>query len=151
MSLKEQIDKDVKTALLAGDKVLVTTLRGLKSAILNEEVAKGKRDAGLSDEEVQVLLAKEAKKRQESADFYIQGNSQERADAELEEKKVIEKYLPAQLSEEEIVKLIDQSIAELNAESPAQIGQVIGQVKQKAGPAADGALIAKLTKERLAK
>lgn len=149
MSLKEQIDKDVKTALLAGDKVLVTTLRGLKSAILNEEVAQGKRDTGLPDTEVQAILAKEAKKRQESADLYVKGGSEERAAAELEEKKVIENYLPPQLSEDEIGGLIDQAISATGADSMAQMGQIIGMVKAKAGPAADGALIAAMTKERL--
>src|SRR6185369_11783185 len=98
--LKVRIDQDLKTALLAGDKTLATTLRGLKSAILYVEVAKGVRDEGLSDEEIVTLLAKEAKKRQESADLYVQGGSQERADAELAEKKAIEVYLPQQLSDD---------------------------------------------------
>src|ERR671929_50955 len=100
MSLKERIDQDLKQAMLAGDKTLVTTLRGLKSAILYAEVAKGSRDKGLSDEEVVEILTKEAKKRQESADMYSQGGSAEKAEAELTEKTVIEKYLPAQLSDQ---------------------------------------------------
>lgn len=86
MSLKNQIDADIKVAMLAGEKTLVTTLRGLKSAILNVEVAKGLRETGLADSEITDILAKEAKKRQESADMYTQGNSPERAAAELTEK-----------------------------------------------------------------
>src|SRR5437879_2903064 len=94
MSLKQQIDKDIKTEMLAGEKTLVTTLRGLKSVILYAEVATGSRDKGLSDQEIVELLAKEAKKRQESAELYQKGGSQDRAEAELAEKQVIERYLP---------------------------------------------------------
>src|SRR6476660_9207906 len=106
MNFKEKIDQDLKAAMLGGDKEKVTILRGVKSAILNEEVAKGLRAEGLPDDEILRILNKEAKKRQESADLYIQGGNQEKADAELAEKKVIEEYLPAQLSEEDIAKLI---------------------------------------------
>src|SRR3989344_8529971 len=108
MSLKQQIDADLKTAMLAGDKTLVTTLRGLKSSILNEEVAKGSRDTGLSDESVVEVLGKEAKKRQDSADMYKQGNATEREQAELAEKTVIEKYLPKQIRDEELDAIIDK-------------------------------------------
>lgn len=148
MGLKSDIEADLKTAMLAGDKTLVTTLRGLKSAILNVEVAKGLREQGLPDNEIVDLLAKEAKKRQESADLYVQGNSQERADAELAEKRVIEKYLPAQLGEDEVKAAIDEVVSSLGDITPQQMGQVIGAVKAKLGAAADGATIARLVKER---
>jgi hypothetical protein len=148
MSLKRQIDDDLKTAMLAGDKVLVTTLRGLKSAILYAELAAGKRDEGLPGPEIIDVLTKEAKKRQESADLYEQGGSQERANAELKEKAVIAKYLPEQLSEEDLQKLVDEAVAQIG-NNPQKMGQIIGAVKQKAGAAADGATIAKLVKEKL--
>jgi uncharacterized protein YqeY len=147
--LKDRIDQDLKAALLAGNKVLVTTLRGLKSVILYAEVAKGAREQGLPDEEIIQLLAKEAKKRQESADLYVQGGNQERADAELTEKKVIEQYLPQQISDEELAAAIDAVIAETGASGPQAMGQVIGGVKQKVGAAADGSRIAQMVKERL--
>jgi len=149
MSLKEQIDQDLKTAMLAGDKTLTTTLRGLKSAILNVEIAKGSRETGLGDEEVISLFQKEAKKRQESADLYKQGGNDEKAQAELTEKTVIEKYLPAQVSEAEIQTTIDQIISDTGATGMQAMGQMIGQVKQKLGVSADGSLIARLVKERL--
>lgn len=149
MSLKAQLDQDLKQAMLAGDKTLVETLRGLKSAILYAEVAEGKRDQGLNDDEVTTVLTKEAKKRQESADLYKQGGSQEKADKELQEKQVIEKYLPEQLSEEELQKLIDATIQQTGAQGMQAMGQVIGVVKQKAGASADGAVVARLVKERL--
>ena len=148
MSLKSQIDNDIKTAMLAGEKSLVTILRGLKSAILNVEVAKGARETGLPDSEVTDILVKEAKKRQESADMYTQGNSADRAAAELAEKAVIEKYLPSQLSEDEVKQIIDDVTAEIGS-SVQQMGQIIGAVKAKTAGAADGALIAKLVKEKL--
>ncbi|HTH72643.1 MAG TPA: GatB/YqeY domain-containing protein [Candidatus Pristimantibacillus sp.] len=149
--LKSRIDQDLKTALLAGDKVLATTLRGLKSVVLYAEVAKGVREQGLSDDEIVVLFSKEAKKRQESADLYKQGGNEEKAAAELEEKKVIEGYLPAQMSDEELSKIIDQTIEGLGASGPALMGQVIGAVKQKTAGQADGSRIAQLVKERLSK
>lgn len=148
MGLKQQIDTDLKTAMLAGNKTLVTTLRGLKSVILYEEVAQNMREAGLPDDEITNLLAKEAKKRQESADLYAQGGDKERQNAELEEKSIIEKYLPKQLSETEINKLIDEAITK-TGNNQQNMGQIIGQVKQAAGAGADGAVIARLVKERL--
>ena len=147
--LKARIDQDLKTALLAGDKVLATTLRGLKSAILYVEVAKGVREQGLSDDEIVAVLSKEAKKRQESADLYKQGGNEERAEAELAEKRAIEAYLPSQLSDDDLAKVIDETVAELGASDPSALGQVIGAVKQKTAGQADGARIAQLVKQRL--
>ena len=147
--LESRIEQDLKSALLTGDKAKAMTLRSLKSALLNAKVAEGKRETGLTDDEIIAILSKEAKKRQESADFYIQGNSQERADAELAEKALIEAYLPAQLSEEEIGKIVDETIAAMQATNMAAMGQVIGAVRQKTQGAADGSVIARLVKERL--
>ena len=147
--LEQQIEQDIKSALLAGDSQRVSTLRGLKAVLLNVKVATGKRESGLSDEEVLTQVSKQSKQRQESADMYVQGGDQARADAELAEKAIIDSYLPAQLSEAEIAKLIDDAIAETGASGLQAMGQVIGQVKQKAGATADGAVIARLTKEKL--
>lgn len=149
MSLKEQIEADLKTAMLAGDKTLVTTLRGLKSAILNEEVAKGSRDQGLPDDEVISVLTKEAKKRQDSADMYRQGNATERETAELDEKKVIEKYLPQQMSDEELNALVDQAVTGQGGLTGQTMGKIIGQVKQDSNGLADGTRIAAIVKVRL--
>jgi|SRR5579884_3401585 len=147
--LEDKLEQDIKTSLLAGDTTKATTLRGLKATLLNEKVAKGKRESGLSDEEVIASFIKEAKKRQESADLYKQGGNQEKADAELLEKQIIEGYLPARLSEEDTAKLVDEVIKEDNVTDIKSMGQVIAKVKAKAGPTADGGLIARLTRERL--
>lgn len=149
MSIKQQIDQDIKQAMLAGDKTLTTTLRGLKSAVLYVEVANGSRDQGLSDEEIIDLLTKEAKKRQESADMYTQGGRPEKAQAELTEKRVIEKYLPAQLSDQELASLVTSIIEELDASGPQALGQVIAETKKRTGGQADGGRIAALVKGRL--
>ncbi|HJP96726.1 MAG TPA: GatB/YqeY domain-containing protein [Candidatus Saccharimonadales bacterium] len=147
--LKQQIEQDLKEALLGGQKDRAMTLRGLKSVILYAEVAAGSREQGLSDEQIVQLFAKEAKKRQESADFYVKGGSQDRADAELAEKKIIEAYLPQQLSDEELLKVIDDAIRVLDVTSPQGMGQVIGKVKQATEGRADGGRIAQFVKERL--
>lgn len=150
MSIKQQIDVDLKTAMLAGDKVLATTLRGLKSVILYGEVAAGSRDqGGLSDVAIIELFAKEAKKRQDSADLYQKAGSQERADAELAEKLIIERYLPGQMSDDELGVIIDRVIDGLNEKGPQAMGKAIATVKQETAGAADGARIARIVKERL--
>lgn len=147
--LKQQLDKDLKAALLAGDKDRATIIRGLKSAILYVEVAKGAREEGLSDEEVIILLSKESKKRQESADLYIKGGAEAKAAAELNEKAIIDAYLPAQLSDEQLVAMINEIVATLDVVDGQAMGQVIGKVKEKAAGAAEGGRIAKLVRERL--
>lgn len=135
--------------MLAGEKQLVTTLRGLKSAILNIEVERGSREQGLSDEEVIEVLTKEAKKRAESAEMYKQGGDEARHQAEMAEKAIIEKYLPAQLSDEELAALVDAEIAKLPERNPQAMGQVIGVIKAQTKGQADGGRIAALVKEKL--
>lgn len=147
--LKQQIEQDLKTALLAGDKTLATTLRSLKSVILYAEVAQGTREEGLSDEGIEALFVKEVKKRQESADLYKKGGNSERAQSELAEKSVIESYLPKQLKDDELRTLVEQSIEQLGVSSMQGMGLVIAEVKKRAGNSADGGRIAQFVKERL--
>jgi uncharacterized protein YqeY len=148
--LEDKLEQDLKTALLAKDARRVSVLRGLKSVLLNVKVAEGKRESGLQDDEVLAIFAKEAKKRQESADLYKQGGDEDRQSDELAEKAIIEEYLPEQLSEEELGKLVDEAIAATGAKEPKDMGKVIGMVRSKAGAGADGGLIAKIAKEKLA-
>lgn len=149
LTLEQKLEKDIKDALLSGDKVRATTLRTIKAVLLNVKVAQGKRDSGLNDEEVQAVLTKESKKRQESADLYKQGGNQVKAEAELTEKTVIDSYLPEQLSEAEVAAMVDEAIKQTGASGPQDMGKVIGQVKGKAGAAADGAMVARIAKEKL--
>ncbi len=147
--LKQQLEQDLKSALLAGQKDRAMTIRNLKSVILYAEVAKGARNEGLPDAEIIALFAKEAKKRQESAELYIKGGAEDRAAAELAEKVIIEGYLPKQLTDEELIAIVDEAISGVGASGPQAMGQVIGQVKQKTSGQADGSRIAQLVKERL--
>ena len=150
MALKSQIEADLKTALLGGDRFSAEVLRGLKAVILDEEVKQGKREDGLDDETIEKLIVREVKKRQDSATQYEAAARPELTEAELAESKVIEGYLPEQTSEEDIKKVIDETIAAMGVSGMAAMGQVIGAVKAKLGNAADGGTIARLVKESLA-
>lgn len=147
--LEQQIEQDLKTALLGGDRLKADTLRSIKSALLYAKVEKGKRESGLGKEEEMAVLSKESKKRQESADLYQKGNNEDRAQAELAEKAVIDHYLPEQMSEDEIKKLVNETIAEQGATEMSAMGRVIAAVKEKSSGAADGATVAKIVKESL--
>lgn len=102
----------------------------------------------MSDEEVVQILMKESKKRQESADLFRQGGNIQKAEAEELEKKIIEEYLPAQMGEAEILEIVERAIDTIG-DTRQDMGKIIGMVRQQTGAAADGALIAKLVKERL--
>lgn len=146
MSLKETISNDIKTALLGGDRFRGEILKNFKAAILNEEVAKNKRDEGLGDEEIEQLLAREIKKRNESAELFKAAGRQELADNELQEREVLSTYMPAQLTDDEIKNVVIEVISGL--ENP-NMGQVIGAVKAKLGNSADGGTVARIVKESL--
>jgi uncharacterized protein YqeY len=149
MALKQRIQDDLKAALLGGDRFVAETLRGLKAAILNEEVAKGKRDEGLEDAEIEQIVAKEVKKRNESATLYEQNDRAESAADERREAEILSGYLPAQLGEEEVKAIVEAAIKQLGANGMSDMGKVIGVVKSKVGNTADGATVAKLVKEQL--
>jgi len=149
MALKQRIADDLKAALLGGDRFVADTLRNLKAAILNEEVAQNKREQGLADAEIEKIVAKEVKKRNESAAIYDQNMRQDAADDERREAEILGRYLPKQLSEAELKMVVDAKVAELGATDAKMMGQVIGAVKQEVGNTADGGLIATLVKEAL--
>ena len=145
MSLKETISNDLKAAFLGGNRFISDTLKGLKAVILNQEIALGKREEGLTDAEVEAVVQKEVKKRRESAEIYTQAGRDELAQKELDEMAILEKYLPQQLSEAEIEALLRQIIDEskLTLDAKNQ-GMLIGQVKKRVGSAADGAVVARV-------
>lgn len=145
--LEGKIEADLKTALLGGDKKRAEVLRGLKSVLLNEKIAKGLREVGLSDEQVLTLIAKEAKKRTESADMYKSAGAIDRAEAELSEKAILEEFLPTQMTDKELAAAVEEVIAQLGEN--AQMGQAIGAVRQKVGAQADGGRIAQAVKAKL--
>lgn len=147
--LKDQIQADLKEAMLARDTVRTQTLQGLKAVILNEEVAKKIREEGLDDAAIEQLIAREVKKRDEAAGLFEQGGNQASADKERAEKEILSAYLPEQLSEGDIAALIDEVITEVQPSGMQDMGRVIGAVKTRAGNTADGATVARLVKEKL--
>lgn len=149
MPLKDKIQDDTKAALLGGDRFVGDTLRNLKAAILNEEVAQGKRDEGLSDDEIEKIIAREVKKRNESITIYEVNGRPELAETERKEAEIIARYLPVQISEDELRTIIESKITELGVSGPQAMGQVIGAVKQQVGNSADGAAVARIVKETL--
>lgn len=149
MALSEQIQNDMKAALLGRRRFEGDVLRNLKAAILNEEVAQGKRDEGLSDAEIEKIIAREVKKRHESVRLYEENDRPELAEDEKKEIAVLSTYLPKQLSEDEIREIAKLVIEEMENVGQSMMGQVIGGVKAKAGTSADGATVARVVKELL--
>ena len=141
----QQIEQDLTIAIKAKDQISVDVLRGLKTRLTNERIAKG-RD--LSDEEILALLKSEVKKRKEAAEAFKAGARAELAEKELKESAFLEKYLPAQMSEGDITAAIDAGILE-NGFTAKDFGKAMGMLKSKLGQAADGALLAKILKEKL--
>lgn len=148
-ALNQRIQDDLKAALLGGDRFAAETLRGLKAAVLNVEVAENKRDIGLDNTAIEQIVAREVKKRNESATIYEQNDRAEAAADERKEIEILSVYLPKQLSEEEVQAIVVQTIADMGVSGPAGMGQVIGAVKQKVGNTADGATVARLVKTHL--
>jgi uncharacterized protein YqeY len=149
VALKSQIDIDLKAALLGGDRFRGEVLRGLKAAILNEEVAKSLRVEGLGDEAIEQLISREIKKRGDSATQYDAANRPELSEIERKEAVILAEYQAEQLSEADIAAVVARVIAEQSATTMAQMGQVIGLVKKELGNSADGSLIARLVKDTL--
>lgn len=135
--------------MLSGDKSKVAALRNLKSALQYETVAQGSQESGLDEEQAQKVLAREAKKRAEAVDLYKQAGSTDRAEAEQFEKDIIDQYLPEQISESDISAAVDAEVATLSSPSAQDMGKIIGALRSKLGPAADGGAIARLVKQKL--
>ena len=150
MGIKQRLEADIKTALLAGEKEQAMILRTLKSVILEAEIAANKRDTGLEEDALMQLFAKESKKRQDAIDLYTNAGEAERADKEKREQEIIAIYLPQQLSDEELSTLVDQALTESGGDtSPQAMGKIIGLVRSKAEGRADGSRIATLVKEKI--
>lgn len=149
-TLKTRIEAETKAALLGGDRFRGETLRNVKAAILNEEVATGTRETGLPDTEIEKVLAREVKKRNEAAALYDQNMREDSAEQERREAEIIKEFLPEQLSEAELKTIVDAKVAELDAKGdPKKMGAVIGAVKSDVGNTADGSMLARLVKQAI--
>ena len=148
MGLKEKLQSDLTDAIRSKDGVKSGTIRMLIAAITNEEVA-GKSAKVLSDAEVITVLSREAKKRREAVEAYTNAKRDDLANKEKEEAAVIALYLPEQLSEADIKKLISEAIAETKASGPAGMGLVMKVLQPKIAGKADGGLVSSLVKAAL--
>lgn len=149
MDLFDKISADIKSAMLAKDKVRLETLRGIKKEFLEAKTAKG-ADGTLTDETATKILAKMVKQRRETAVIYEQQNRNDLRDNELAEAAVIEEYLPKQLSDEELTAELRAIIAQVGATSAKEMGKVMGVASKALAGRADGRVISAKVKELLA-
>jgi uncharacterized protein YqeY len=150
MSLEAKIMESLKTAMKAKDEVALRTLRAIKAAIIIEKTAEGA--SGEIDEATEIkMLQKMAKQRKDSLQIFEQQQREDLANKEREELAIIEQFLPAQMSEEEIKQALQQIINTVGASSMADLGKVMGIASKELAGKADGKLIATLVKELLQK
>ena len=150
MSLKDKITEDIKSAMKAKDKVRLETVRSIKKVILEEEAnARGAGKDSLTEAQEMDILARLAKQRRDSMEQYSQVGRQELADQEAAELAILEEYLPKQLSDDEISKIIDDIIAEVGASSPKDMGKVMGPAMQQLKGKADGKKVQEMVKTKL--
>ena len=147
--LEQQIQNDLKAAMLAKDKVALASIRGIKAAILLAKTAEGGQKDTLEDAELIKIIQKLVKQRKESAAIYSQQNRPELAENELAEVAVMEKYLPKALSEEEVEAIVKQIIADTGASSMADMGKVMGAATKQLAGQADGRVISSIVKRLL--
>ncbi len=146
MSLKEKIQSDIKKAMIARRPLEVSVLRMLMAAILNKEKEK---KIELEDQETLEVALSEAKKRKDSIEQYQKGNRQDLVDQEKEELEILNQYLPEQMSEEEIRKIVKEKVKEISASGPQETGKVMGAVMPQLKGKADGGLVGKIVQEEL--
>jgi len=149
MSLKQKIDQDIKQAMLDKKKDELTALRAIKSAILLAESEKGATGNDISEEAEMKLLTKAAKQRKESADLYKKEGRDDLADKEMLEFEVISRYLPKQLSEEELEAELRKIVDQVGASGPQDMGKVMGIATKQLAGRADGKAISGVVKKIL--
>jgi uncharacterized protein len=149
MALKNQIDQDIKQAMLAKNKEELEALRSIKSMILLAETEKG-ISAELSSEAESRILMKAAKQRKESAEIFQKENRSDLAERELFQLQIINRYLPKQMSTEEITQAVKEIIAQTGAKGPQDMGKVMGVATKSLAGKADGKQISELVKQLLA-
>ena len=151
MSLKEQIAEDIKSAMKAKDKIRLETIRGIKKAILEKEIAlrpKG-QDSLTAEQEIE-LLAQQAKQRRDSIDQYQKAGREDLAEKEQQELAIIETYLPKQLDDAELDQILAKIIADAGASSLKDLGKVMGTAMKQLKGKADGKKIQEMVKSKLA-
>ncbi|RFN59798.1 GatB/YqeY domain-containing protein [Marixanthomonas ophiurae] len=148
MSLQKQVMEAMKTAMKEKDANALEALRSVKSALLMAQTESGSKKELTEEEEVK-LLQKQVKQRKDSAAIYKDQDRNDLAEPELKQAAIIENFLPAQLSEEEVAKIVDEIISETGAESMKDMGKVMGMANKKLAGQADGKTISNIVKQRL--
>lgn len=148
MQLFEQINEDIKAAMKARDKVRLETLRNIKKVFLEAKTAPGANDT-LTDEAALKIIQKLAKQGKETAQTYIDNNRQDLADDELAQVAVLEEYLPKPLTEDEIVAIVKDIIAQTGASSMKDMGRVMGMATKQMAGKAEGGVISAIVKKLL--
>lgn len=148
MSLESRVMEEMKAAMKSRDSVALESLRSVKSALLLAKTEKG-GGAGLSEADEIALVQKQVKQRRESAAIYREQGREELAAAELEQVAVLERFLPEQLSEEEIAARVDRVIGELGASGMQDMGKVMGVVTKELAGSADGKTISAIVRKKL--
>ena len=148
MDLFEQVSEDIKNAMKAKDKVALETLRNVKKFFLEAKTAPGANDT-LMDADALKIMQKLVKQGTDSATIYVQQGRQDLADVELEQVKVIEKYLPQQMSAEELEKELKAIIAQVGAAGPKDMGKVMGVASKALAGRAEGRMISETVKRLL--
>lgn len=147
--LKDKIQENLADAMRSKDEEKLSTIRMLKSAIQYHEIQKGGAGYTATDDDVIEVVGREIKKRRESIELYEKGQRQELADKEKRELEILQGYLPEQMSEDEIKKLVTEAIAQTNATTIADMGKVMGALMPKTKGKADGQLISSIVREKL--
>ena len=148
MGLKETLQSDLTEAIRSRDEIKSGTIRMVLTAITNQEVS-GKEARTLSDAEIITVLSREGKKRREAAEAFADAGRADRAEQEKKEGEIIATYLPTQLSEDEVKKIIADAIAQTGASGPKGMGQVMKVVTPQTAGKADGGLVSGLVKAAL--
>lgn len=144
--IKDDLQNRIKEALKAGDDIRVSTLRLLSNALHNEEIVKQKE---LSEEEELQIVRRQLKQREEAIELYEKGGRPELAEKEKQEAEILKEFLPAQMNNEELARIVEQTIAEVGASSPQDFGKVMGAVMARVKGQADGKTIADVVKQKL--
>ena len=148
MTLFDKITEDIKKAMLAKDKVRLDTLRGVKKEFIEAKTAKGAGDE-LTDDRAILILQKMVKQRKESAEIYTEQNRADLAEVETAQMKVLQEYLPAQLSEEEIEAVVKQIIIDSEASSMKDMGKVMAVATKELAGKAEGSKISQIVRKQL--
>lgn len=148
--LKDKIQDDLKQAMVARDEAKLSTIRMLKSAIQYFEIQKGGAGYEATDEDILDVVGKEVKKRKEAIELYRQGGREDSAVKEEEEAKILESYLPEQMSEDEVRNLVKVAVEQTGASSIQDMGKVMGALMPKVKGKADGTMVSNLVREKLA-